>query len=454
MEKRKPRVHFISLGCPRNLVDSELMIGRIADKGYTLTPQLDDADFVVINTCGFLEVARDESIETIQHVIAKKRPKTKIIVTGCMAQLKIKALEEMKDQIHFILGSGDVDQIITALSSTATGSCITEKKSYLETIEDPRLLSTPPHYAYLKIAEGCRKRCSYCIIPVIKGPLKSKSADQILDEVNILLDKGVWEIILIAQDLGDWGKDLGFSGSNGLTHLLKQILTIDRDFRLRLLYVYPDEIDSDLILLMKNEKRILPYLDMPIQHINDNILKKMRRSTSKKQILQIVKALYKEIPNISLRTSLMVGFPGETTEQFQELVDFVQKGAFSNIGIFAYSNEALCDSYSFSDQIEEDIKKDRCEVLQEAQKQAIIEKNSTLVGKKLPVLIDGYHVETDLLMMGRLPGQCPEIDSSIIINDHEHVDVFGETYFVEITDVSDYDLVGKVVSKCKKDEWA
>jgi len=451
MEKRKPCVHFISLGCPRNLVDSELMIGLLKDKGYTLTPRLNVADFVVINTCGFLEVARDESIEVIQHVIAEKRPKTKIIVTGCMAQLKIPELEKMKDEIHFIVGSGDVDQIITALSAKERGSCITDKRSYLESIDDPRLLSTPPHCAYLKIAEGCRKRCSYCIIPIIKGPLKSKSVDQILAEVNVLLDKGVWEIILIAQDLGDWGKDLG---SNRLTHLLKQILTIERDFRLRLLYLYPDEIDEDLISLMKKEKRILPYLDMPIQHINDDILKTMRRSTSKKQILQIVKTLHKEIPNISLRTSLMVGFPGETTEQFQELLDFVQTGIFSNIGIFAYSNETLCDSSSFSDQIEEDVKKERCEILQKTQMAIVAENNSQFVGKKLPVLIDGYHVETDLLMTGRLPGQTPEIDSSVIINDHEHVDAFGETYFVEITDVSDYDLVGKVVSKCKKDEWS
>jgi len=454
MGKRKPLVHFISLGCPRNLVDSELMIGRIADKGYTLTPCLEDADFVVINTCGFLEVAREESIETIQHVISEKKPSAKIIVTGCMAQLKISALDELKNQIHFILGSGDVDQIIAALSSPKPGSCITDNRSYLEAEKDPRLLSTPPHYAYVKIAEGCRKRCSYCIIPVIKGPLKSKPEQQVLNEINSLLERGVWEIILIAQDLGDWGKDLGFSGSKGLSHLLKHILTIDRDFRLRLLYLYPDEIDDELISLIKNEKRILPYLDMPIQHINDDILKTMQRSTSKKQIVQIVDTLQKEIPNISLRTSLMVGFPGETKQQFQELIDFVQKKVFSNVGIFAYSNEELCLSSSFSNQIEERVKKDRCDRLQKAQRDVVIENNNRLLGKQLPVLIDGYHAETELLMTGRLPGQCPEIDSSVIINDHELVDAFGETYLVEITDVSDYDLIGKVVSKCNKDEWA
>jgi len=446
-------VHLISLGCPRNLVDSELMIGRIADKGYEITPYLDDADFIIINTCGFLEVAREESVETIRNVITEKKSDAKIIVTGCMAQLKTKELEELKPHIHYILGSGDVDKILSALASSESGSYITENRSYLEARDDPRLLSTPPHYAYVKIAEGCRKRCSYCIIPVIKGPLKSKSAEQILEEINSLLDNGVWELILIAQDLGDWGKDLGFSGSKGLTHLLRQILTIDRDFRLRLLYVYPDEIDDDLIALMKNEKRVLPYLDMPIQHINDDILKKMKRSTSKKQILTIVESLRKEIPDVSLRTSLMVGFPGETDEQFQELINFVKTAQFTNIGIFAYSNEDLCHSSSFADQIPEEVKIERCQILQDAQKKLIVEENKKFIGKTVPVLIDGYHAETELLMTGRLSGQCPEIDSGVIINDHDLVEAFGETYSVEITDVSDYDFVGKVISPCTRDEW-
>ena len=229
-------IHFVSLGCPRNLVDSEVMIGLLAEKGYAPTPSLDKADFIIVNTCGFLEAARKESVDTIRSVIHAKKRGAKVIVTGCLAQLQGHYLDELRPDIHYILGSGDVEGIIEAVAADQPGEKITSAKSYLEKGEVPRTLSTPQHYGYLKIAEGCRKGCSYCIIPHIKGSLKSKPIDQVASEFSELLASGCFEIILIAQDLGDYGKDLGFSGSAGLVRLLQELLKKKEDFRLRLLY--------------------------------------------------------------------------------------------------------------------------------------------------------------------------------------------------------------------------
>jgi len=446
-------IHLISLGCPRNLVDSELMLGRILEQGHQLTGDLSAADFIIINTCGFLEASREEALETIEYAIDHKKEIAKIIVTGCMAQLQPPELEELTPYIHYVLGSGDIDKIIEAIESPTPGSYVSTARSYLEKSSDPRVLATSPHYAYLKIAEGCRKRCTYCIIPDIKGPLRSKSAEQILEEFNALLDKDVWEIVLIAQDLGDWGRDLGFTGSEGLVHLLQQILTIKRDFRIRLLYLYPDEITDELIDLLNADERILPYLDMPIQHINDDILRAMRRKTCKKDITDIVTSLREKVPNISIRTSIMVGFPGETSEQFEELKAWIQEHPLDNIGLFAYSNEPLSQSFSLPEQIDETVKQERCEELMAAQKAIVIERNNAFIGKTIPVIIDGYHPETELLMTGRHIGQAPEIDACVLINDHEAVEQFGEPYWVEITESSDYDLIGRAVEKCKRNDF-
>lgn len=439
------RIHFISLGCPRNLVDSEVMLGILLRAGYQHEGRLEEADYIVINTCGFLEASRNESMGAVDESLKTRKKGAKLIVTGCMVQTHSETLKERFPGINYLLGSGDVEGILHAVQSTQDGERITHARSYLEAGEVPRKISTPSHFAYLKIAEGCRKRCAYCIIPTIKGPLKSKSQDQVLQEFQILLNQGVKEIVLIAQDLGDYGKDQGKKRLDGLLELLKSLLAIDRPFWLRLLYLYPDEITDELIALMKSDSRICPYLDMPIQHINNAILKAMRRATSREEIIQTITSLRREIPDIAIRTSLIVGFPGETEAHFEELLQFIKEYPLDNVGIFKFSREPGSHAYDLPDQIPEEVKERRWKKLMQAQKHQVKKLNKQMIGKIVDVMVEGYHPETKLLMVGRHRGQCPDIDGQVIINDGRKVTGFGQVYKVEITELADYDLIGRVL---------
>lgn len=312
--------------------------------------------------------------------------------------------------------------------------------------EVPRKLSTPKHYAYLKIAEGCRKRCSFCIIPQIKGPLISKTIEQIKKEFLVLLKQGVLEIILIAQDLGDYGKDLSSNNrTSQLTYLLKELLTIKGNYWLRLLYLYPDEVDQTLIDLMKSDSRLLPYIDMPIQHINDDILKHMNRKTSGKQIKQTIKLLKQELPHIKIRTSIIVGYPGETPKHFKELSSFLQEFKLDNVGFFTYSQEEGTSAAKALNQVSEKEKQLRLNKLASLQKEVVETNNSKLIGKHFEVIIEGYHPDSNLLLIGRYYGQSPEIDGCIILNDWKKVKTFSKRYLVKITGVVGYDLLGTVI---------
>lgn len=439
------KIYFISLGCPRNLVDTEVMLGILLKAGYEIAENLQDADYLVINTCGFLETSRQESRDTVKEVLAQRKSGAKLVVTGCMVQTHHEEMEKQFPGVDYFLGSGDVEGILNAVQASNKGKTVSSARSYLEVGEVPRQLSTPKHFAYLKIAEGCRKRCSFCVIPTIKGPLRSKSKEQVLKEFNLLLNQGVKEIILIAQDLGDYGKDLGFRLSDGLIDLLKSMLQVDKKFWLRFLYLYPDEITDELIEILKSDPRICPYLDMPMQHVNDEMLQAMRRKTSKADIVNVLNRLRKEIPHVVVRTSLMVGFPGETEEQFKEMAEFIQTHPLDNIGIFKYSREPGSHSYDLPNQISEEIKEERYHHLMKIQKKIVKKRNSALIGKVFDVIVEGYHPESQLLMRGRYYGQCPEIDGQIIINDGRKVKAFGMIYRVEITDVADYDLIGRVI---------
>lgn len=440
------KIYFVSLGCPRNLVDSEVMLGILLKAGYEPAQELTEADYLVINTCGFLEASRNESSEAIENTLAERKKEAKLIVTGCMVQTHSNKLKEKFPGIDYFLGSGDVEGILKAVQATQKGEMITSARSYLEAGEVPRQISTPRHFAYLKIAEGCRKRCSYCIIPTIKGPLKSKTEEQILKEFQLLLNQGTREIILIAQDLGDYGKDRGAKHLAGLIDLLKKMLAVNEQFWLRLLYLYPDEITDELIDLMKSDKRICPYLDMPIQHINNHMLKSMRRATNREDIIATITKLRERVPGVVIRTSLIVGFPGETEEQFEELLKFVQEHPLDNIGIFKFSREEGSHAYDLPDQIPEEVKEKRHRRLVQAQQKVVRKLNKKLIGKKFEVVVEGYHPESKLLMRGRYAGQCPDIDGMILLNEGtEKVSGFGQRYTVEITDALDYDLVGRII---------
>jgi ribosomal protein S12 methylthiotransferase len=380
----------------------------------------------------------------INASLEQRKKEAKVIVTGCMVQSHSGEINKRFPQVDYLLGSGDVEGILKAVQSSHKGSNITSAKSYLEAGEVPRQISTPKHYAYLKIAEGCRKRCAYCIIPDIKGPLKSKSIEQISKEFKTLLNQGAKEIILIAQDLGDWGKDIGFKRTDGLCNVLRELLKVEGDYWLRLLYLYPDEITDELIEIMKSDSRICPYLDMPIQHVNNEMLKSMHRATNKEDIISIITKLRKEIPEITIRTSLIVGFPGETEEQFKELAAFIKEYPLDNIGVFQYSQEEGSRAADYPNQIDQRVKKERYEKLMKIQQKVVEKKNDKMIGKILEGVVEGYHPESNLLMRARHAGQCPEIDGQIIINDGRKVKAFGERYRIEITDSAGYDLIGRV----------
>ena len=435
------KVHFVSLGCSRNLVDSEVMLGILLKAGYEVTDQVDEADYFVINTCGFLKAAREEAQELIQELFATKKKEAKVILAGCMVNKFKEQLSKLFPYVHYFLGSGDVTEILQAIVADSQGEKIGSVKSYLEEGEVPRQISTPSHYAYLKIAEGCRKGCSYCLIPKIKGPLRSKPIERVVKEFRALLSQGVQEVILIAQDLGDYGKDIGAT----LSELLKELLKVPGDYWLRLLYLYPDEITDELIELLKSDSRLCPYLDMPIQHINDSLLGTMRRTTNAKQIKNVITKLRAAMRHIHLRTSLIVGFPGEGEKEFAELCQFIQKYPLNQVGFFPFSPEEGTFAAELPKQVAPAVKEKRVERIAKKQQRIAQRLNKKLIGETLEVVVEGYHPESDLLMVGRHRGQSPEVDGQVIINDPGLVSAFGKRYQVKITDALGYDLIGSVV---------
>ncbi len=451
---RANKIHLTSLGCARNLVDSEVMLGILLKAGYQPTSELEDADFLIVNTCGFLQEARKESCDTIDALLKSRKQGAKVIVAGCMVQKYGPEIRSRFPDVHYFLGSGDMEKILDAVGTPEAGEAITSARSYLEWGEIPRQVSTPGPFAYLKIAEGCMKRCAFCIIPNIKGPLKSKSIDQVVKEFNALLAQGVHEVILIAQDLGDYGKDWGKDRKekDGLAKLLRALLAHDKKFWLRLLYRYPVEITPELMDIIESDRRICRYFDMPIQHISQPILKSMRRLTSRQQIIDMINMLRQRFPDIVLRTSLMVGFPGETEEQFQELVEFVKNYPLDNVGVFKYSLEEESHSAKLPGHIPEEEKQRRFEILTQVQREVLKERLRRYVGQTLEVIVEGYHPDSPYLMRGRFFGQCPEIDGIVIINDGRLVKSFGKLYTVEITDTTDYDLIGAVTGRVSKNK--
>ncbi len=436
------KIYFISLGCPRNLVDSEIILSKITEKGYSLTDNISDADFIIINTCSFLKAARDEAMDCFEEVFLNKKPSSKVIATGCMVQSHKDILEKKFKDIHCYLGAGDIDKILLSFEEDKK-EIISNKKSYIPSTFEKRMQITLNHYAYIKIAEGCRKNCSYCLIPKIKGPLISKSQENIEKEFDYLLSKGVFEIILIAQDLTDYGKDR--SDKRALEKLIKALLSRKQNFWLRLMYVYPDDISDELIEIMKSDKRLCPYVDMPIQHINDEILSSMRRSVNKKKIINTIERFKENIPNIAIRTSIIVGYPNETDEQFNELLSFVSDYKLDHVGIFQYSREKNTSAYDLKNQIPEKIKQKRFNILASKQKEIINDINKSLINKEVEAIIDSYHPESNLLLIARSQRQAPDIDNVIIINNIEKASYFGSLCKVKISDSSDIDLVGSIV---------
>lgn len=437
---------FISLGCDKNLVDSEVMLGLLDREGYQIVDDEAMADVIVVNTCCFIHDAKEESIQAILEAAEYKetgRLKA-LIVTGCLAQRYQKEIVEEIPEVDAVLGTASYDKIAEAVKEALAGhSCMEmEDIDALPLVDAKRLVTTGGHYAYLKIAEGCDKHCTYCIIPKIRGNFRSVPMERLMKEAEALAGQGVKELILVAQETTLYGKDI--YGEKSLHRLLRELCTIEGLRWIRILYCYPEEIYDELIQVIKEEKKICHYLDLPIQHANDEILKRMGRRTSKKQLTEVIEKLREEIPDITLRTTLITGFPGETDAQHEELMEFVDEMEFERLGVFTYSPEEDTPAAVMPDQIPEERKADRQAELMELQQDIVFEQADAMVGRKVLVMIEGK-VADENAYVGRTYKDAPGVDGLIFINTEEEL-MSGDFAMAEVTGASEYDLIGELIS--------
>ena len=437
------KVAFISLGCAKNLVNTEQMMALCRDAGHTLLKAPAGADAVVINTCGFIDSAKEEAIDTILSVAALKAEGQvgKILVTGCLTQRYQQEILDELPEVDGIMGTGSYGEIVPALSEMMAGGTPRRFADIHGMIDEfDRVLTTPGHYAYLRIAEGCDNRCAYCVIPSLRGKYRSRRMEDVLAEAKHLADTGVKECIVIAQDITRYGIDL--YGEKKLAALLRELCKLD--FRwIRLHYLYPDEFTDELIDTIAAEEKVLPYLDIPIQHCNDTILKNMNRRSNRAELLEVIGKLRREIPGITLRTTLIAGFPGETEEQFEDLCNFVKEVQFDRLGCFAYSAEENTVAARMDGQIEQEVKDKRAELVMQIQTGIMAQKQAEKVGQTVRVLCDGIDEESGLYLC-RTTGDAPEVDGNVCVSSEEPL-YPGQFYDVLVDDSDLYDLYGTVV---------
>ena len=437
---------FISLGCDKNLVDSEVMLGLLAKEGYQMVDDEQEADVIVINTCCFIHDAKEESIQTILEMAQyKEEGRLKaLIVTGCLAQRYQQEILDEIPEVDAVLGTTAYTEIARAIEEAleGKGKVTTEDLNALPLTDPHRIVTTGGHYAYLKIAEGCGKHCTYCIIPKLRGDYRSVPMERLIAEAKDLAEQGVRELILVAQETTLYGKDL--YGEKSLYRLLKELCRIDGIRWIRILYCYPEEIDDPLIQVIKEEKKICHYLDLPIQHASDEVLKRMGRRTSKEQLKTVIGKLRKEIPDICLRTTLITGFPGETKEQHEELMEFVDEMEFDRLGVFTYSPEEDTPAAEMPDQIPEEIKEERQAELMELQQDIAFDAAENMSGKEVLVMIEGK-VANENAYVGRTYKDAPGVDGLIFINTEEEL-MSGDFAKVKVTGALEYDLIGELLS--------
>ena len=439
------KILFISLGCDKNLVDTEVMLGMLASRGYEMTNDEQEADIIVINTCCFIHDAKEESIQNILEMAEyKKNGSAKaLIVTGCMAERYRQEILDEIPEVDEVLGTTAYDRILDAVDAALAGQheVMTADLDALPLPETKRLVTTGGHFAYLKIAEGCDKHCTYCIIPKIRGNFRSVPMERLLKEAQDLAEQGVKELILVAQETTLYGKDL--YGEKSLPKLLRELCKISGIRWIRILYCYPEEITDELIQVMKEEPKICHYLDLPIQHANDTILKRMGRRTSKQELIDIVQKLRKEIPDICLRTTLITGFPGETQEQHEEVMEFIDTLEFDRLGAFTYSPEEDTPAAIFEDQIDEEVKEDRQADIMELQQEIAFDKAEDMIGREVLVMIEGK-VADENAYVGRTYRDAPNVDGLIFINTDVEL-ISGDFAKVKVTGELDYDLIGELM---------
>ena len=439
------KILFISLGCDKNLVDSEVMLGMLTGKGYEITDDENEADVVVVNTCCFIGDAKEESIHNILEMaeLRKAGDIKALIVTGCLAQRYKEEVQTEIPEVDAIIGTTAIDAIVETLEDVLAG----QGHNHIEDInrtpvyDKSRIVTTGGHYAYLKIAEGCDKRCSYCIIPKVRGNYRSIPMESLLAEARKLVEFGAKELILVAQETTLYGKDL--YGEKSLPRLLHELCKIDGLYWIRILYCYPEEITDELIETIRTEEKVCHYLDIPIQHASDNILKRMGRRTNQAELRDMIARLRERIPDICLRTTLITGFPGETQEDHEELMAFVDEMEFDRLGVFTYSAEEDTSAAEFEDQIEEEIKKDRQAEIMELQQEIAFEKAENAVGRTVLAMIEG-RLPDENAYAARTYMDAPNVDGLVFVQTSREL-MTGDFVKVKITGSYEYDLIGEIV---------
>lgn len=438
------KVYFVSLGCAKNQVDSEVMLGLLGRAGCRFTDSPEAAEVIVVNTCTFIQEAKEEAIETILELAALKEGGVceRLVVTGCLVQRYGEEIAALLPEVDTFVGTGDfhrLDEILEDHASSAERLYDGDPR-FLYDHTTPRLRSAPAATAYIKLADGCANRCAYCVVPMVRGDLRSRNPDSVVAEAEALALEGVREINLVAQDLTDYGRDRDEAGA--LERLLRKLVGMDGIEWIRLLYCYPGKISDELTAIMRSEEKICRYLDLPVQHIEDRILGEMGRSGGSRAIRESLDRLRKGVPGIAVRTSLIVGFPGETEAEFQSLLAFVKDATFEHLGVFCYSPEEGTPAARRTDQVPGPLKEERRRIIMEAQSSISLSHHSSLVGLEIPVLVEGPAEETEHLLTGRTERMAPVVDGSVYINGG--APRVGEIRPVRITEAHPYDLVGHV----------
>jgi ribosomal protein S12 methylthiotransferase len=440
------KVGFVSLGCPKNLVDSEVMMGELVARGHELTPHPDQAEVLVVNTCSFIDPAKKESIDTILEMAEYKKvgQAKKLIVAGCLVERYRGDIQKDLPEVDALIGTNELDRIVALCEGIPTEGAAAAPYLYHDLT--PRVLSTPRHFAYIKIAEGCDHPCTFCVIPQYRGAFRSRRFESVISEATRLFQQGVREINLIGQDTTCFGEDLGLK--DGLAELLARLAQIEtqREKWIRFLYAYPNKITQKLLDTIAAHPSLVKYIDMPLQHASAQVLKRMKRGASGDIFLKLLERIRRTIPGVAIRTSFIVGFPGETEADFDELCQFVQAAKFENLGVFAYSDEDSSRSFALDGKVVGRVIQNRKRHLMALQRKVARTRHRKLIGAEVPVLVEGLSQETDLLWEGRRPTQAPEIDGSTLINDFEGAEPRpGEIRRLRITETHDYDVVGTLL---------
>ena len=447
------KVGFISLGCPKNLVDSEVMMGQLKATGYQITADASEADTVVVNTCGFIDAAKKESIEAILEAAKLKSDgkATRLVVAGCLVERYRDELKASLPEVDAFIGTSQINDILAvcdpkrdtrSLPVIALGN---QSATYLYDESTPRVLATPSHYAFIKIAEGCDRPCAFCFIPQMRGHFRSRRFGSIVAEAHQLAAEGVKELILVAQDSSRYGEDLG--RQDALAHLLRELSHTDGIEWVRVMYTYPTHISDGFLDVLADEPKAVKYLDMPLQHASQNVLKLMKRGGNRASLERLIKRVRDRVPGIAVRTTFITGFPGETEEDFGELLAFVKNVEFDRVGVFTYSDEEGTPAFDLPNKVDPKIAKQRRARLMREQSRISRKKNKARIGERVQVIFEGESNESDLLWQGRMETQAPDIDGCVLINDAPEgfAPSPGELVNVLITEAQQYDLVGRIV---------